>query len=60
VFKTRYRIVLRQDGYYQLEVRHWFWPFWVRDAYYTYADTVESLEQYVSKLKFKPRVIKEL
>jgi len=56
---AKYRIVTDKYCGYEVQVWHWWFPFWVQPYCNTHV-SVEDAEELVKQLSFKKQVVKEL
>jgi hypothetical protein len=52
MFKKRYRIVTDRYLGYEVQVKHWWWPWWVCHDFNTNR-TIEEAKELVDRLKAK-------
>jgi hypothetical protein len=60
--KNKYRIVTDKYAGYEVQVKKWFWPFWVEtfpiDSFHSVERAEKHIENIKNKTPFKPKVIK--
>lgn len=54
--KKKYRIVTDKYAGYEVQVKAWYWPFWVELGINTFT-TIEQARAFIRKMRFKSEVV---
>ena len=62
VHKRQFRIITDEFAGYEVQIRHWYWPFWTQAGLVNTHRTIEAAIEFIAKererLNFKIREVK--